>query len=68
MIAGEVEIMGRCPECGAEDALVAIGDRVDHPHRWLPWSTTITHIGTCLACGCVAESAEASNAVRLARA
>jgi len=67
MITGAVEIMGRCPECGAEDALVAIGDRIDRPHRWLPWATTVTHIGTCLACGCVAESGGTSTSTHLSR-
>lgn len=47
-----------CPYCGADAALVDIGARIDHPHRWLRWSTTVTHIYTCTTCGEIVEMAD----------
>lgn len=54
-VIGLVETADACPRCGA-DALIAIGDRIDHVWRWLPWNTIITHISTCLTCGCVTQA------------
>jgi hypothetical protein len=52
------DTMGTCPHCGTQAALVDIGERIDHPHRWLRWSATVTHICTCSACGEVVELTE----------
>src|SRR5438128_2371384 len=42
--------MRSCPRCRQPDALIALGLRYDHPHRWRPWVMTITELYLCDRC------------------
>lgn len=47
-----------CPQCGARNTIMAIGARIDHPHRLRPWLRTITHLYMCTQCGTILEVQE----------
>jgi hypothetical protein len=44
-----------CPTCGQPDALIPLGSRDDHPHRWRWWSTAITLLYLCERCDVLLE-------------
>lgn len=48
--------MDRCPVCGEHDAFMALGQRVDHPHRWRPWASEIADLYLCGACDALVEA------------
>lgn len=50
-----MQTMSPCPACGQPDALIALGTRYDHPHRWRPWVTTLTRLYLCDRCEALAE-------------
>ena len=58
MTTHEADDYGTCPTCGGPKALVPLGDRIDHPHRWLPWTRSTVHIALCVRSGATIEAAE----------
>jgi hypothetical protein len=48
--ASQVETRDSCPACGHPAALLLLGTRSDHLHRWRPWTTTLTHLYLCAQC------------------
>jgi hypothetical protein len=50
-----METLHCCPTCGQPDALILLGSRDDHPHRWRWWSTAITLLYLCERCDVLLE-------------
>jgi hypothetical protein len=46
----EPDRLRACPACGQRDALLALGIRYGHPHRWRPWVTVLTPLYLCESC------------------
>lgn len=51
---GATHATARCVHCGVR-ALLPLGHRRDHLHRWRFWATATTHILYCAACAAVCE-------------
>ena len=45
-----------CPACMQTGTLIPLGTRLDHPHRWMPWVTTATHLFLCDHCDALIEA------------
>jgi hypothetical protein len=56
-----MDILDVCPACGHPAALLPLGIRHDHPHRWRWWATTITSLSLCLYCDAIVEDAPGLN-------
>ena len=44
-----------CPACGQRTALIALGMRWAHPHRWWFWITAPMHLYLCEECDALIE-------------
>ena len=47
--------LDRCPVCRHQSVLIALGRRIDHPHRWRRWVGTITELYLCAHCDALVE-------------
>jgi hypothetical protein len=52
-----------CPACGQRGALIALGTRYDHPHRWRPWVTTRTPLYLCERCAALVAGGPAQDLI-----
>ena len=50
-----MDAIDSCPACGQHNALIALGGRWDHPHRWRFWITALTHLYLCEECDALVE-------------
>jgi len=52
-----------CPACGQPNALLALGARLERPHRWRPWIGKYTLLYLCDRCDAIMAIPEARPAV-----
>ena len=56
-----------CPTCGQRDALIALGQRIDHPYRWRRWATAIIDMYVCNRCDALLEVGQRTNGLAAQR-